>query len=569
MGKIIATIGGIGLLSLWAQASNPYTPNWDDGYRAYQDTAPEYVEVEIQEVKRRNLKTLWFASSNRDIYVQAKVLKVFRSEAGLRPGHLIPILYKRKVAAGLSIGDEPVPPPIGEIVPAFLKYDGDGIFVPAALHHTFSSLAPEQKTENSPADEDSSIPESEPLPEYKQKEQEILMMRNLQDEMPDLPENIEPSDDVIFVNSGPVIKELGPAPAIEASEPVVAEDIASETDPIPSPATSPAPDEPETTLAVPAPVESATPVEETAVARNEPAAEPEVSEPGSGPSFKGILTLSDGDYGPPKSQPRQAEPPVVEVATPEAPVIEVTETTSTEPPAPVMPEEEIPTDASIEDTAPELTADTTPVVVETEPVIVEVETTAAPDELAVPEAQLTGDNIEAETFDEIASADNAPSIADYEVLNPNDDPSVGTSSSPEATPGELDLSQEDPSENQDAIELVEPILTTTPDAAAPESPDAPTTQPVSPASADDKEPMQRYADIFLQVRTAERMINSSQYQEAVPELQGALEKIKSLREDYPDFQPFMVEYRQRTTERALQEISDKSSTTTEQPENPQ
>lgn len=567
MAKFVTTAGALGILSLWVQASNPYAPGWDDGYRDYQEIAPEYVEVEIQEVKKRDLQTLWFASSNRDVYIQAKVLKVIRTEAGLRPGHLIPILYKRKVAAGLSIGDEPVPPPVGEIVPAFLKYEGDGIFVPAALHHTFSSLAPEQKDAYEAkllAERESAAQTNQPTAEF---EQDIPELETMPPETPNLPEGVEPSEDVILVETGPVIKEVGPAPAIE---PTVADALEVEAEP--ELAATSTPEEP---IAVPAPIEPGLTVEEPAIVQTEPAAAPVApsTDPGSGPSFKGILTLSDTEYGPPASPPRTEPAPEIALVEPDPPVIEITETATPAPEEIIATGPENSAAMSSEPTAPDLvlTEDSATIVVETEPVIQEVVAPApATDEVENVETDLAVNLAETEETVEVTTSGKGPSIADFDSSDFAANTVVASESSPEPSDGDVTVVPEEGSENQDPIELTAPGGAEAAPTVAVEvtSPDA-TDNATSAVAETSSEPMQRYADIFLQVRNAERLITSSKFQEAVPLLQEALDKLNSLREDYPDFQPFMVEYRQRTTERALKEISSQSTATPAPAETPQ
>jgi hypothetical protein len=544
MGKICIIIGGIIVLSLSAQASTPYTPRWDDGYRAYQDIAPEYLEVEIQEVKKRNTNTLWFASSNRDIYIQAKVLNVYRSEAGLRPGHLIPILYKRKVAAGLSIGDQPVPPPVGEVVPAFLKYEGNGVFAPAALHHTFNSLAPEQKAEYDrklAQDAEPALQETLPLDEFDQDEfNQDMPEATLDQDIPPVevvePVDIPSSGEVVLLENTPAVVEVGPNPSVE--NPVLVEPIVL--------------DPAATAVAPPAP-EPALPTTETVTKPVDPAPAP--ADPG--PGFKGILTLEDDSPSQVQLvQATESPAPMLEVSGPEAPSIDMHEAD-----VPLV----VPMDTSIAEPG----TDSTALVMETEPVIMEVDSSSTPlvEEFITPivtaePATLT------EPIMEVVPTVSGPSITDFESTAFS--PSLAVENSADTTDFDNEAVVPSPiiTANEDPIEITAPDVSATSVADSLEPVEVPS-QPMSTMTETEREPIRRYADIFTQVRNAERLITASQYNEALPKLQKVLEDIKSLREAYPNFQPFMVEYRQRTTERAIQAISARAAENTEIPETPE
>lgn len=127
------------LLPLFAaQAEKGET--WDDGYRAYQDVAPEYLEITVSKVELKDGGSLF--GSNSNVQVQAAVSQVFRSASGLRQGRNIVIAYSRKSQAGpLSL--QPSVPKEGQTVPAFLRKKGD-VYVPAALHHSFEPLTSHQ-----------------------------------------------------------------------------------------------------------------------------------------------------------------------------------------------------------------------------------------------------------------------------------------------------------------------------------------------------------------------------------------------------------------------------------------
>lgn len=126
----------LALSSLHASAAS----NWDDGYRPYQDVAPEYLEIEINKVIT-DAGSSFYASSSR-VTIEARVSKVFRSATGLVNGTPLTITYTRKSQAGTAIL-EPTTPQQGSVVPAFLRKKGNR-YEPAALHHSFVPLTPQQ-----------------------------------------------------------------------------------------------------------------------------------------------------------------------------------------------------------------------------------------------------------------------------------------------------------------------------------------------------------------------------------------------------------------------------------------
>ncbi|NJK92504.1 MAG: hypothetical protein HC904_12135 [Blastochloris sp.] len=94
---------------------------WDDGYRPYQDVAPEYLEIRVLRVDQQRGGAL--NGSNSRVNIQAEVLQVFRSGSGLRPGNTINLSYIRKSEAGTG-SLEPSIPKEGATVPAFLRKKG-------------------------------------------------------------------------------------------------------------------------------------------------------------------------------------------------------------------------------------------------------------------------------------------------------------------------------------------------------------------------------------------------------------------------------------------------------------
>lgn len=114
--------------------------NWDDGYRPYQDVAPEYLEIEVNKVTT-DAGSSFYASSSR-VTIEARVTQVFRSSTGLTIGAPLTIAYTRKSQAGTAVL-EPTIPAQGSVVPAFLRKKGNR-YEPAALHHSFVALTSQQ-----------------------------------------------------------------------------------------------------------------------------------------------------------------------------------------------------------------------------------------------------------------------------------------------------------------------------------------------------------------------------------------------------------------------------------------
>jgi hypothetical protein len=124
--------------------NNEYNPKASlSGDRAFQDFAPEYLEIQplkVQIITENNL----FHQGKSIIKIQADVLQVYRSNSGLKSGQKIQINYERKNSAGF--GDtQPTIPAEGVVTAAFLRKEKDqNNFVPAAQQYTFAPLTPEQ-----------------------------------------------------------------------------------------------------------------------------------------------------------------------------------------------------------------------------------------------------------------------------------------------------------------------------------------------------------------------------------------------------------------------------------------
>jgi hypothetical protein len=106
----------------------------DDGFRIFQDAAPEFVRVEISDVQVAETRGI-FASNRTRVSATGQVIEVFRSASGLAPGSLIEIRYDHQARVGASAETPPILES-GRVVPAFLARKGSA-YVPAARHHSF------------------------------------------------------------------------------------------------------------------------------------------------------------------------------------------------------------------------------------------------------------------------------------------------------------------------------------------------------------------------------------------------------------------------------------------------
>jgi len=234
----------------------------DDGFRIFQDSAPEFVRVEISDVQVAETRGI-FSSNRTRISASGRVIEVIRSASGLAPGSVIEIRYEHQARGGSSAETPPILQS-GTTVPAFLARKGTH-YTAAARHHSFSEpssaqmkrydLARIQSREAALADVERRLANLEPRPAA-----------------PAAPtaELREPAAPVPAESSA----ETLPLPAAEPPQPPVAEPAAPSPPPRAEPVvetTPPAPAEP-----VPPRAEIATPELPPAPA---PAPEPEPSAP--------------------------------------------------------------------------------------------------------------------------------------------------------------------------------------------------------------------------------------------------------------------------------------------------
>ncbi|MDR0532486.1 MAG: hypothetical protein LBH01_00865 [Verrucomicrobiales bacterium] len=120
-----------------------------NGDRAFQDYAPEYLEIKILAMQV-NMENDLFNQGKSLVKIQAEVRQSYRSATGLKSGQRILINYERKNSAGF--GDtQPTVPKEGSVTAAFLRKDKDeSFYVPAAQQYTFAPLTAAQMSRLNP-----------------------------------------------------------------------------------------------------------------------------------------------------------------------------------------------------------------------------------------------------------------------------------------------------------------------------------------------------------------------------------------------------------------------------------
>lgn len=113
-----------------------------DEYAKMQRAAPEGLRIRVDEVET---STCWFwLCSSQDVTVEASVLEVLRSAAGLRAGDRIVVKYVHRPLRDDESGPRAIPIlEEDDVVPAWLaKAEGASHFVPAARGASFEGEIP-------------------------------------------------------------------------------------------------------------------------------------------------------------------------------------------------------------------------------------------------------------------------------------------------------------------------------------------------------------------------------------------------------------------------------------------
>jgi len=664
----------LGLASSFMTHAQP-EPHWDDGYRVFQDQAPNFVRIEVLNINVDNNRALWFASASDRVEIEARVLQVIRSEDDLQPGMLIPILYNRKAVAGGTFSTTPSLPEVGSVVPAFIRKNDDH-FIPAARHHTFSPLtdqqirklkgipeglseeaiaalrrpetiervqgidsryqlplktpptiapprlvqtasegasipdeSPETDTTSSPLNETPEKPVGETMPSGPTLEpaqtEETMVASDLPAASPSRPSVrrrnvvvIPPSElrTPAATPAQPVLREPNPRPLSQEStfaSPPAGVPATPSTSPLDAPArpvivaavqeSPPTRSDPptftpdissrtETNTAPQQPVLREEPVIETrpetgnALASGESVAE---TEPSTAPGDSSEMVPPEirTTPAPSETEPltvadtRPSEPTSLPSPSPERPVIS----------APPLPEEDpniqnVPFESMIvRRTEPSRTADL--------PAFegVRVIDNAVPVDSAspvgtgqpVPSPQLIFESVSpmpptrqlnplqpttaqspsssSESSVPVTESQTEPRSSSQEPVEPEPTSQVETS---RALPG--------PAPEPEASPPAEEIIRIT-DYTPPPAPSPPATGPVSLTEVDQKN-MKTYADIYSILRQADDARNTGDKNKAISLYRQALSSLQTLKEENPEFQPFMVEYRLRDTGRKLESL---------------
>jgi hypothetical protein len=189
--RVLRAIGLGFLLVLGGTLPSPAQTERDfqKGYRSFQNSAPEFLQIEVLEVTTKPEKGLFGGSKTR-VNATARVVDVIRSDSGLPNGEVINLQYDHAPKAGNSSETPPIVE-MGKSYPAFLERKGK-VFVPVARHLSFTPpsgiqmkiyeeartrsrekalMATSPKSEPAPLP---SFPTPDPLPEEKKPEPPVV-----------------------------------------------------------------------------------------------------------------------------------------------------------------------------------------------------------------------------------------------------------------------------------------------------------------------------------------------------------------------------------------------------------
>jgi len=181
---------------------------WDDGYRPFQDVAPEYLEIKIIKVTLKDGGSMF--SSNSKVELEADVNQVFRSTSGLQQGSRIVINYTRKSQAG-PMTLQPSIPREGQTVPAFLRKKS-GFYEPAALHHSFEPLTSQQLMQLSKTSTARAMAIALPVSEPEKKQPKVELRPEPRVEVEPVSSPTEPMAIVTAPEPAPALENTAPEP---------------------------------------------------------------------------------------------------------------------------------------------------------------------------------------------------------------------------------------------------------------------------------------------------------------------------------------------------------------------
>jgi hypothetical protein len=508
-----------------------------------QELAPEQVILEVVTVDTKG-------SGQKQVTATARVIQVNRTEVGLGNGSSITIRYE--VPAVASTAPEfPRLLKVGEVTPAFLRLKG-GAFVPAARHHTFSPMLPQQVKRMNQAPVDPNLPPYQGAGSsgYAVKEDPRKIEQYVQEASAYAVPTIERPEEPATLSVGVAAPEGKPAQEV----PVVTEEPPSLTpaerkesvsrrnslgedqyqDPTMRKDGFAPPEKNEIapvdldSLPVFEPYRAPTP--RPVIESRPPAAPPRTGEKLShaqsgAENDRMVLAANVPGTGVPPASASEVivePPPPAPAPPPPAPKPKKTAKAAPPPPQPEPPSEPVPQPAP---PAP-AKADTPPAPEALPPAAPAAAAPQAPAEPAPKKAKKA----------KVAAQPTAPATQPAPAPKPQ----------PAAAPPE-------PRTKPAAEPKDEPLEIQ----AVPPAPAAPSEAPAPAPAADSNKALSDYADIYALIKKGEQFQIEGKKPEASSTYTKALEALLVLRASNPEFQPFMVEYRIRDLKRKLDALQQK------------
>jgi len=347
--RVLLAIGLGFLLILGGTLPSPAQTERDfqKGYRSFQNSAPEFLQIEILEVTTKPEKGFLGGSTTR-VNATARVVDVIRSDSGIPNGEVINLQYDHAPKAGNSSETPPIVE-MGKSYPAFLERKGK-VFVPVARHLSFTppsgiqmKIYEEARTRSREKALLAATPDPTPLPSFPNPEVPLV-------EAP--PET-------------PVVKTAVVVAAPEPTPPSVQAEVVPPPTPLQNPADKPAPTN-KKTAKVKAPKEKASPTSRLI----DPKAPGERAASAEKPSVEPITTVESEPLPVASSQVTFETGPSLPVVEPMEPVQATMRSAELEPAAQtpsVPPAATTTTPVQATDTLPELPSLTPPPTVETTP----------------------------------------------------------------------------------------------------------------------------------------------------------------------------------------------------------
>jgi hypothetical protein len=497
-----------------------------------QELAPEQIIVEVLTVDAKG-------SGQKQVTATARVMQVNRTNVGLSNGSDVTIRYE--IPATASTAPEfPRLLKVGEVTPAFLKLKGNA-FAPAARHHTFVPMLPQQvkRMNQQPVDPN--------LPPYQGAGSSVYAVN-------EDPRKIEQYVQQASAYAVPTI-EMPDTEPVTYSVGLPTEKTTDQTIPPVEPPPAPSAAERQETISrrnslgedqyqdptlqkdafAPSEKDEIAPVAIDSLPIFEPyrPAAPRPEAPGKTPAAPAQTgeNLSNAQTGPktdrmvlaanvPGTETLQATDPVPQ--PPPTPKAKPASPKSTPPqsPEPLKQQEPVPTPVPQAAKEPE----------------------PAPQPASTPAAPAPKKAKKPKPAPPTPAAPE-PSTAKIEPAQPAPPPAPSKQAQPVPAAAQAPVPQDEPIE----IKAVPP----TPESSAPPS------APVETPAPDSTKALSDYADIYGLIKKGEQLQIEGKKDEAGSTYTQALKSLLLLRTDNPDFQPFMVEYRIRDLKRKLEALKPK------------